>query len=226
MPKLSIHIGKAASAAGAWLLFCAGCMSYRTGDVIRPEPPSTWPSAESGRKPVVFMQTQVVTQTFNESSPRKNLFANQWFRGFLCEVFNAGRVFESYTFLPDRATNVDYRIALSMTCKEKGSIVNMVAAMVTLTVVPGVSTERYELAANVFDSSGKILKRYEVAQSVQNWIAIWCLPLGTARSIDKIRRQTQTDMVHSILAQMKEDGLMRVPAASAKAGRKAKSAPQ
>ena len=224
MPMLSIHLGKTARTAGALLLFCAGCMSYRTGDVIRPDPPSTWSMGERGRKPAVFIQTQVVTQNFNESSPRKNLSANQLFRGFLCEVFNAGGVFESFTFLPDRATNVDYRIAFSMTCKEKGSIVNLVAASITLLVVPGVNVERYDLAANVFDASGKFLKRYEVTQFVQNWVAIWCLPLGTAKSIDKIQRQTRTDMVHSILAQMKEDGLMRMPEMSARVGRKTDSA--
>ena len=82
---------------------------------------------------------------------------------------------------------------------------------------------RGQNAANVFDASGKFLRRYALTQSVQHWIAIWCLPLGSAKSIDIIQRQTRTDMVHSNLVQMKIDGLVRVPAAFAKADRRAES---
>ena len=82
---------------------------------------------------------------------------------------------------------------------------------------------RGQNAANVFDASGKFLRRYALTQSVQHWIAIRCLPLGSAKSIDKIQRQTRTDTVHSNLVQMKIDGLVRVPAAFAKADCRAES---
>lgn len=184
---------------GAALMGCLGmvgvmgCLAYRAGGDL---PHRTVESQGHRGKPAsVFIETRCQSRNILQNNSFEDVNKAQYLRFIVSSVISTNRDISHYTFSANRATQMEYRVVLSLSTEEKGSFAGAVLSGMTLAIIPGTWKMQYRLQVELFDATGYRVQENRVESSMRVWVQLLLFPLGSFKSPEKAEQKILGDMV-------------------------------